>query len=125
MVGTPPSTVRSKPLLVHGPPPPLLSVNFSVKGYVPAGVEFEVVTVKVMVVLLPFGVNVGVVVVTPPPIVWLDENNQVTPVGVPLAHVSNISSAEVVPKAVLPSVTVMVYVTEVPVPAVAVPVWVP
>ena len=65
-----------------------------VNPYDPAGVEADVVTVKVMVALLPLGVNDGVVVL---PLVTAsvpEVKFHVTPVGVPLAQVKRILSAE-------------------------------
>ena len=65
-----------------------------VKPYEPAGVELDVVTVKVIVEpLVPLGVNEGVMLV---PLVTASDAEvkaQVTPVGVPPAQVSNMLSA--------------------------------
>jgi len=66
---------------------------------VPAGVEPDVVTVKVIVELLPLGLNVGVLVV---PLVTLsvpEVKLHVTPVGaLPLAQVKVILSLLGVPE---------------------------
>jgi hypothetical protein len=114
-------TTSVKPLLVYGPPPALLSVIFSVNPYDPAGVEFEVVTVKVIFApLVPLGVNVGVVPVPPEIVSVVDVKLHVTPVGVPLVQVRRILSALGADEP--DSDNVIVYVTDVPVPDVAVPV---
>ena len=85
-------TTNDKPLLEYGPPPKLLSVILIVNPYDPAGVDPEVVTVKVIVLLLPLGVKVGVVP-DPPAMASVPEVKfQVTPVGVPPAHVKRILS---------------------------------
>jgi len=77
---------------VYGPPPLLLSVIFIVKPYVPIGVELDVVTVKVIVELLPLGLNVGLVKVPFVMVSVPEVKLHVTPVGVPPAQVSRILS---------------------------------
>ena len=86
-------TTSDRPLLENGPPPLLLSVIFIVKPYVPAGVEPDVLIVKVIVELLPLGLKVGVVVVPLVTFSVAEVKLHVTPVGaLPLAQVNRILS---------------------------------
>ena len=82
----------------------------------PAGVEEVVVTVnKIVLPCVPLGVKPALVVVPLVIVSEVDVKAHVTPVGVPLAQVRLIASAEGVPDPVSDNVTIYV-IEDVPVP---------